>query len=334
MFGLDRALAVLADAEAVVGDQPDVRIARGRLLAARLDPTFADALAVLARGVERFAADDRARILRELIAAFRSAGRFGSRRSTPGSARPAPARSARRARGPVRPGLEGRRRSALPGGAPGRRGQSKGRTGRPLGCSRPKRFSGTPGRETRPTCRRRASRFVAAARGRPHDPVVEFLRGRVDEMAGRSADALHHYRAAFDGGLADRPVEDLFANLPGKSGAAPVAVLRDQLPLVDRLRPDRHRSLIVAVACRYTIRPARRLPAGCAAAAPPADAVSLAWLGRLFARLKLDTAGRGLLPPGRRPARRNRRKAGWRLVAFHAGRGDPAGVEAAAQPRP
>ena len=69
----------------------------------------------------------------------------------------------------------------------------------------------------------------------PLGPIVEFLRGRVAELASRLTDALNHYRIAFDRGLADRPVEDLFANLTGKTGTAPVAVLRDQLSLLARL---------------------------------------------------------------------------------------------------
>jgi hypothetical protein len=70
-FGSDRALAVVAEAEGVFGDHAELRAARARLLGARLDQSNADTLAGLARGLERFGAEDRLRVLREVIAAFR-----------------------------------------------------------------------------------------------------------------------------------------------------------------------------------------------------------------------------------------------------------------------
>ncbi|HEY1376262.1 MAG TPA: tetratricopeptide repeat protein, partial [Gemmataceae bacterium] len=326
--GLDSALKVLAEANALVGDQPDLRIARTRLLAARLEPAYADGLADMARGVERFGAEDRARIVRELIAAFRSLGdsaAVGLHLDLLAQLRPddLSARAALFARA-LRAGDDARRNAvrrdveAIEG--------PDGATAHLLDAQQIL-WPAKPGDAA--ALNRAEEQLIAAGRGRPHDPVVEFLRGRVAELAGRSPEALRHYQAAFAAGLADRPVEEVFANVRGKSGAAPVVILRDQLPLAARLRPDRHRSLIVTVLPLYDAAGLELLAGRLAAAAPPNDAVQQVWLGRLFARLKLD-----------RPAEEAFRRAatgapqspeGWlALVAFHAARRDAASTGAAA----
>jgi tetratricopeptide (TPR) repeat protein len=289
VFGIDRALKVLAEAEALVGDQSAIRVARIRLLAARNDPDSVAALAAQARGVERFAADERAGVLAELVAVFRQLddqANVDLHLDLLGQLRPdlLPVREAVFARA-LRSGNEARCREALKDVE-----AVEGPNGPTASLLDAERILWTANPADRTALSKAGEQLAAAARGRPRDPVVELLQGRVDELAARTIDALQHYRTAFDRGLAERPVEDLIVNLPGKGGAAAISVLRDQLPLVDRLRPDRHRSLIVAAALLYKDGDLGAFAARLTAAAPPADAVTLTWLGRLFARLKLDAA--------------------------------------------
>lgn len=317
MFGLDRGLAALTDAEAVVGDQPDLRVARTRMLGFRLDPTYADALAALARGVERFGAEDRNRILREVVAAFRGLGdqtAVDRYLDLLAQVRPdsLPAREALFAR--ALKAADEVRQNAILREVEGIEG-ADGPTVRLLDAER-LLWCVRPGDSA--ALGQVEERLVAAGRDRPHDPVVEFLRGRVDELAGRPSDALVHYRNAFDRGLADRPVEDLFSLLPGKSGSAPVAVLRDQLPLADRLRSARHQSVIVAVQPLYDGVRLQGLAERLASAAA-ADGVQLVWLGRLFARWKLDAAAEAAFR--RATAAAPQSPEGWlALIALQAGR--------------
>jgi tetratricopeptide (TPR) repeat protein len=328
VFGLDRALKALADAEVVAGDQPDLRVVRARLLAARLDPTFADGLAALGRGIDRFGAEDRARILREVVAAFRTLeddAAVGLHLDLLAQLRPdlLSVREALYARA-LKAGDEARCRAVLRE-VEGIEG-ADGPTLRLLEALR-LLWLAQPGDTT--TLAKVTDQLVAADRGRPHDPIVEFLRGRVDELAGRPTDALHHYQAAFAAGLADRPVEDLFVNLPGKTGNAPVSVLRDQLPLADRLLPDRHRSLIVAVLPLYDSAGMVSLTSRLIAAVPPADSVSHAWLGRLFARHNLSGPAEQCF--GLAAADAPQSPEGWlALVSFQTARGNDAGVTTAA----
>jgi tetratricopeptide (TPR) repeat protein len=317
VFGLDRALAALTDAEAAVGDQPDLRLARVRFLAARLDPAFAETLAAQARGVERFGAEDRSRILLEVVAAFRCLGdsaAVGLHLDLLAQARPdsLPVREARFARA-LRAGDAAkcqavlREVEAIEG--------ADGPTARLLDAE--KLLWLAPSGDAA-SLAKAEEQLVAAGRGRPNDPIVEFLRGRVDELAARPTDALNHYRVAFDRGLADRPVEDLFGNLTGKAGTAPVAILLNQLPLMARLRTDRNRSLIIAVLPLYSsgLDP---LVSRLTAAASPTDATQQIWLGRLFARLKLDGAAEAAFRRASVAAPQS--PEGWlALVAFQAGR--------------
>jgi tetratricopeptide (TPR) repeat protein len=289
VFGLDRALAALTDAEALVGDHPDLRVCRARLLASRLDPALADAIAGLARGVERFGAEDRARVLREVIAAFRGLGddaAVGVYLNLLAQLRPddLAVREALFSRA-LRAGDAARRRAVL-GEVIAIEGPDGATTHLLEGTAR---LWGAMSGDTA-ALNKAEEHLIAAGHGRPIDPVVEFVRGRIAEVAGRPSDALNHYRLAFRRGLADRPVEDLLALRPAKTGQAPVAILRDQLPLADALRPDRHRSLIVAALSMYEGSEQKTLTDRLAAAAPPGDAVTHLWLGRLFARLKLDAA--------------------------------------------
>jgi tetratricopeptide (TPR) repeat protein len=327
VYGLDRALAALADGQALIGDLPDLRVTRARLLAVRMDAAFADELAKLARGVERFGAEDRARILREVVAAFRmlgDSGAVGLHLDLLAKLRPdsITVREELFAQA-LKAGDEARCRAihheveTIEG--------PDGPAARLLDAQQMLWLcqSGDTA-----ALDKAGEHLVAAARGRPHDPVVELLRGRVDELAGRATDALHHYQAAFDAGLADLPVEDLFANVFGKSGTSPIAVLRDQLPLADRLRPDRHRSLIVACLPLYQSAGLTAIAGRLATVAPPADAVTQVWLGRLFARVNLD-----------RPAEESFHRAaagapqspeGWlALVAYETSRGNESGVKKA-----
>jgi tetratricopeptide (TPR) repeat protein len=288
-FGIDRALKVLAEGEALVGDQSAIRVARIRLLAARAELGSSAALSAQARGIERFGADERALVLAEVITAFRQIGDSANvdlHLDLLAQLRPdlLPVREAIFVRA-LKSGSEARCREAL-GGLEAVEGPD-GPTARVLDAERIL-WTATSGDSA--ALGKAGEQLTVAARGRPHDPVIEFLQGRVAELVGRPAEALRQYRVAFDDGLADRPVEDLFANLAGKGGTAPITVLRDQLPLADRLRPDRHRSLITAAAFLYKEGDLQAFAARLTAAAPPADAVTLTWLGRLFARLKLDAA--------------------------------------------
>ncbi len=326
VLGNDGASAALTDAEAVFGDAPDLRVVRARLLAARLDPASGDGLAALARGVERFTADDRARVLCAVIAAFRSLeanAAVGLHLNLLAQLRPDLlwVREALYARA-LKAGDDERCR-AVCGEVEGIEG-ADGPTARLLDAQR-LLWSAQPTDTT--ALAKAADQLVAAGRGRPHDPVIEFLRGRVDELTGRPTDALNHYRAAFDAGLADRPVEDLFANLLGKSGTAPVAVLRDQLPLADRLRLD-HQSLIVAVLPLYDPAGLIALATHLTAAVPPGDGVTHTWLGRLFARHNLSGPAEHCFQLAGAEAPQS--SEGWlALVAYQTARGNDAGVNTA-----
>jgi tetratricopeptide (TPR) repeat protein len=328
VFGIDRALAALTDGEVVLGDQPDFRVVRAKLFTVRMDRAFADGLTTLARGVERFNADDRARILREVIAAFRTlddSAAVGLHLDLLARLRPdlLAAREALYARA-LKAGDESRCR-AVRTEVEGIEGPD-GPTARLLDAQRLMWLAQSGDTAA---LSKAADQLLAAARGRPHDPVVEFLRGRVDELAGRPTEALHHYQAAFAAGLADRPIEDLFANLLGKSGSAPVAILRDQLPLSDRLRPERHRSLIAAAIPLYDSAGLTALAARLTAAVPPSDAITHAWLGRLFARHNLNSPAEQCFQLASADAPQS--PEGWlALVAYQTERGNDAGTEAAA----
>jgi tetratricopeptide (TPR) repeat protein len=329
-FGIDRALAAVSEAEGVVGDQPELRIVRARLLAARIDAATAESLSLQARGVERFNADDRSTILREVIAGYRVLGDAAAvDRHLDQLARLRPdslaARESIFARA-LKSGDESRCRSTL------REVESiegpDGPTARLLDVEQ---ILWTAQSGDAAALSKAGDLLTAAARGRPRDPLVEFLRGRVDELAGRGGEALAHYGTAFAGGLADRPVEDLFANLLGKSGSAPVEVLRDQLPLTSQLRPDCHRALIATVAGLWQRKdgPALTTFAERLTSAAPADPVAQVWLGRLFAGLKLDVPAEDCFR--RAAAAAPQSPDGWLgLIAFQAGRGNNSGLETAA----
>jgi tetratricopeptide (TPR) repeat protein len=325
-FGTDRALAALAEAEALVGDHAEVRAARARLYAARLDPAAADLLAGQARGAERFGGEDRRRVLSEVIAGFRAlddAANVTLYLELLAQLRPdyLPAREALYARA-VRAGDEPRRQSAL------REIEAvEGKDGPTAHVLEARRLLWLAAPGDAAALAQVTARLDAALQARPGEAVIEFLRGRVAELAGRGPDALRHYQAAFDRGLADRPVEDLLAEITGHSGAAPVAVLRDQLPLADRLQPDRHRTLLLAALPLYDAAALAKLAERLAADPAAADGPTQVWLGRVFAR-------RGLERPAEEALRRAAAAApessdGWQaLVACRAAGADAAATRA------
>ncbi len=285
-FGIDRALSALAEAESHTGDQWDLRAARTRLLASRLDPAYADDLTRLARGVERLMPDGRLRVLQELVAAFRALNDLANvthHLELLAQTRPdyLPAREALYAIA-LRAGDESRRQAAL-AGVEAVEGKD-GPVGRTLEAQR-LLWLHTPGDAA--NLAKVTALLDAAAQTRPGDATVAFLRGRVAELAGQDAEALKLYQTAFDRGLAERPAEELFANLRGRSGTAPVAVLRDRLPLAERLPADRHPELLLAALPLYDDAAKAALAERLTAVCPPADAVQQVWLGRVYARLGL-----------------------------------------------
>lgn len=287
VFGLDRAEGALADAELLVGDHAEIRIARARLLARRMDPALADGLAALSSGIERFNAEDRARILQEVVAGYRLLGEPGN------VARCMETLST------LRPDLlwvrESRFARALKGNDETRLNNvlsevtaiegKDGACGNILEALR-LIWSAQPNDES--TLARAEARLNAAARERPKDPTIEFLRGRIDELSTRPTEALRHYRAACDLGLVDRPIEELISLSRGKAGNAPVTVLRDQLPLVDRLRIDRNMTLLHELGSLCDAASLQQCAERIVANSLPADAPQQIWLGRLFANWKLD----------------------------------------------
>src|SRR5439155_16319920 len=61
------------------------------------------------------------------------------------------------------------------------------------------------------------------------DAAAEFLLGRVDELTGKDASALAHYKTALELHLLDAPCEELFACAAGRGGMLPATILRDRL---------------------------------------------------------------------------------------------------------
>lgn len=115
-----------------------------------------------------------------------------------------------------------------------------------------------------------------------HDPVALFLRGRIDELQGRSGPAKANYNAAFDRGLLDLHPARL---VPIALAGGEQIVLLTQSALMARLRLDADRAAIVPLLKQApaSVRPAlaeRLLIANATAAAP-----QLVWFGRALEEL-------------------------------------------------
>jgi tetratricopeptide (TPR) repeat protein len=327
LYGSERALAALAEAEKYAGQFADFRIAKARLYAARMDPAASEALLALGQGLERYTVEDRVRILQELVLAFRSIGAAGDATShlellTQTRPDHLIARELLAATS-LRTGATERRQAALreiaavegPDGPTSRRAEAL----RLL-------YEHTPG----------DANGLAKARGllegslklQKCDPAAEFLLGRLDELAGNTSSALAHYKIAVELHLLDAPCEELFACAVGRAGTLPVAILRDRLPLADHFNVDRHRTVILAAMTLYDDAARGKLAETLAAKADAGDAAELTNLGRLFTRLGLTQQAEIAFRRAYQAAPES--PEGWAaLVTARANQNDAAGLQAA-----
>jgi tetratricopeptide (TPR) repeat protein len=280
-FGPDRALVALNEGEQYVGEHADFRSTRARLLSDRLDRAQSDALAALAQTVEQFSADDRQRILREVIAGFRlfddpasverMLRRLAQVRPDDFACREALHSIAFRNRDIIRRAAMAAEIEAL-----------EGKDGPCLQRLEAQRliWNGSPAE-----LQHAEARLAKVAENRPADPAIPFLRGRIAEIAGRSDAAREQYRLAFDRGYFDSPTEELLLDVPGASGHAPSAILRDEIAA--RMTMDTPRAIIVTALPLFDSAARARLAEQLVAQCPADHAAHQAWLGRLFNRMGL-----------------------------------------------
>jgi tetratricopeptide (TPR) repeat protein len=326
-YGTDRALAALGEAEKYAGAYADFRMAKARLYAARMDPAGSEALLALGSGLERYAVEDRVRILQELVLAFRSIGAAGDATShlellTQTRPDHLVARELLAATS-LRTGATERRQAALreiaavegPDGATTRRADAL----RLL-------YEHAPGDATALVKAR--ALLEGALNLQRSDAAAEFLLGRVEELAGNASAALTHYKTAIDLHLLDAPCEELFACAVGRGGTLPVVILRDRLPLADQFDVDRHRTVILAALPLYDAPGRAKLAETLAARADAHDAAELTNLGRLFTRLGLTAQAEVAFQKASQASPES--PEGWAaLVTARAKQNDAAGLQAA-----
>lgn len=280
-FGADRATAALSEAEKIVGDVGEIRVMKARLLAERSDRSQSAALAAMSQDIESFTADDRQRIVREVVAGFRLIDdadqvtrmlrRLATVRPDDFTSREALHSIAIRKRDIVGQHALYAEIEAL-----------EGKDGPCLQRLDAQRmiWNGSP--ENLANAERN---LAATVEHRPKDPAIPFLRGRIAELRGDGEAARVQYRLAFDRDFLNSPLEELLLDVPGESRSAPCAVLRDEL--LSRLSIDSPRSVVVAALPLLDPASRDRLADRLTAQCPPNHVAHQAWLGRLFTKMGL-----------------------------------------------
>jgi tetratricopeptide (TPR) repeat protein len=280
-FGADRATAALIEAEKIVGDVAEIRAARARLMAERADRSQAPALAAMSQNVESFTADDRQRVVREVIAGFRLLDdadnvarmlhRLAAVRPDDFACREALVSIARRNRDVVRLQVLLQEIESL-----------EGKNGPCLKRLEAQRIIWVGKPDQLPLAEQC---LASAAEHRPTDPAIPFLRGRIAELRGDANAARMQYRIAFDRGFLEAPLEELLLDVPGESRTAPAAALQSEL--ATRLSIETSRSMVVAALPLLDSAARDRLAERLTAQCSPNHAAQQAWLGRLFAKMGL-----------------------------------------------
>lgn len=306
-YGVERALLALEESEQRFA-AADFRVQRIRLTARRGDRNAAPKLFALAQNLDKFAADDRLRILRELVAAYRL---FDDKTAT--------AQHLKRiaeSRPDYLPAREALALAALKAGD---------ETARKMLLAEIEQIEGPDGAGrlthdavvalTKDDVTGAGAKLAAAAKLQPRNATVEFLRGRVAELGNRADAAAEHYRTAFRAGLLDAPpVEELLACMTGNT-----TVLREELAA--NLRPERHPTAVLAALPLYDAAGREKLAGRFVTALPTGNAVGSAALGRLFVRFGFDRQAEELY---RRAAKSGPQSSdGWlALITEHARRKD------------
>lgn len=270
--GTAAALSVLKDAEERCGDQPEFRLTRLQLV-----PEPGTDLSPYARGLEQFPVTDRTAVLIELIAACGAVGNVDQMREAMSLLRH------------VRMDHPGVRAAMLTHALATNSAAEIDQLLLDL--------AGIEGQQGWTARRFAAERLIYAdltesekslnelGKERPNDPMIEFLRGRLNELQSRSS-AIEHYRKALTLGLLDQPIEEQFWSLTGKENQ-PVAMLVEESGIIERLRLEQDRSVIAAV-MQLAEPPLRHAVADrLLAANPEATAPQLLWLSRMFDRVGL-----------------------------------------------
>ncbi len=278
--GPERAATALEEAGQRLGDQPEFRIARLRLLSTRPGGSGPAAFAI-AGDLDKCNPEDRSRILSELVTACGSTGEVSQL---------VEALSRLRAGRPDHLGV----RSALLTHALMTANESA-MSQLLVEVAAVEGPGGKASKVFAVECSIAQRNLVAArsqlddlAKTHAADPIVLFLRGRVDELDNQNVSARKCYVEALDAGFLDQPVEMLVAALAtGDATNRRVRVLMEESPLFERLRLDMDRTLIrhllpLASASSRSALADRLVTNNVTASAP-----ELVWLGRLFQQLGL-----------------------------------------------